>query len=282
MADIPRQSGVYCIKNTVNGKVYIGSAVNLKTRECQHRTTLVAGKHFNRYLQAAWKKYGPDAFRFEVLEFVPDKLNLTTVEQGFMDAHQSYIEDFGYNLRPKAESTLGMKMSEEVVERMRQSKIGKKQSPEHIANRMASIVSGGGLEKMRLANLGKKQSPDLVAKRMATMDANGGRERGRLALIGRKASPETRAKQSASLTGRKMSAEAVRKSAEARTGQSRPDIGQWAPEKFSMFTAEQVIAIRQDRATGMTYRAIAEKWGCNISTAHGVVNGKGAFYAKCA
>ncbi len=49
MAEFPAASGIYAIRNVLNGKVYVGSAVNLKKRQIQHWADLVAGRHFNRH-----------------------------------------------------------------------------------------------------------------------------------------------------------------------------------------------------------------------------------------
>lgn len=264
------KSGVYCIKNTITGKVYIGSAVDLKKRKIEHFSTLASGMHSNRYLLSAYRKHGAAAFEFIVLELVPDKSNLTTVEQKFMDARQSYIEAFGYNLRLKAESNLGMKVSAEGVERMRRAQIGKKHSPEHIANRLASAIASGGIERARASKIGKKQSAEHVAKRGASMRASGGYDRVRLSNIGRKHSPEDRQKISDAQTGRTHSTE------------WRENISKSMVGKNSIFTKGQVAQIRADRALGMTYKKIAAKYGCALSTAYFAANCIGAFYAECA
>lgn len=64
-------SGVYRIVNTINHKVYIGSAVNLRRRELRHWNELSLGKHHNKHLQRAWVKYGCEAFVFEVIATIP-------------------------------------------------------------------------------------------------------------------------------------------------------------------------------------------------------------------
>lgn len=271
------KSGIYCIKNTVTGKVYIGSAVNLRKRKNEHFSTLAAGTHANRYLQSAYDKYGLAAFEFTVLELVPDSAALTAAEQRFMDEHGAF--GLGYNLRPIAASMLGFKHSDAAKAAVSKAHKGRVWSADIVAKRRAGLHAGDGIQRMREAHLGKKQSAEWVASRVAGMIATGGLERMRTARIGSKASEATKAKQSASLTGRKMSPEAVRKSSEARTGQSRPDVAQWAPEKFAMFRPEQVLQIRADRASGLTYRKLADKYDCSIGTAHFAVNGTGAFYS---
>lgn len=59
--------GIYTLTNTVSGTVYVGQARNIRKRWEVHRCTLEKGGHRNGYLQRAWNKYGPEAFRFEVI-----------------------------------------------------------------------------------------------------------------------------------------------------------------------------------------------------------------------
>lgn len=59
-------TGVYCIRHMRSGKNYVGSAARcLVNRLRDHVYELDRDKHHNRYLQAAWTKYGKAAFRFE-------------------------------------------------------------------------------------------------------------------------------------------------------------------------------------------------------------------------
>src|SRR5258706_8122963 len=60
---------VYCIKNTIEEKVYVGStAQNPETRWRQHKKLLESNKHSIGHLQADWNKLGENAFEFYVLE----------------------------------------------------------------------------------------------------------------------------------------------------------------------------------------------------------------------
>src|SRR5260221_10508487 len=67
---IPATSGIYRITCAVTRKIYIGSAMNLRKRWKDHSFYLQRNEHHNPKLQAAWNKYGPDAFTFEVWELV--------------------------------------------------------------------------------------------------------------------------------------------------------------------------------------------------------------------
>ena len=64
------RTGVYCIRNTTNGKLYVGSAaVSFKARWNSHRNALRRGEHAAKHLQSSWNKYGEDKFEFLVLEY---------------------------------------------------------------------------------------------------------------------------------------------------------------------------------------------------------------------
>lgn len=102
-------SGIYKIQNKVNGKLYIGSAVNLPKRFYHHQNRLLAGRHANKHLQKAWDKYGQTAFRFVVVEKVERTYDLIRREQYWINKFQSYTK--GYNLCPTAGSSLGIKRS---------------------------------------------------------------------------------------------------------------------------------------------------------------------------
>jgi len=85
--DIPDTSGVYQIRCKRNGKVYVGSAVNLRVRWEAHQRGLRKGLHHNSYLQRAWTCYGAMSFEFTVLEFVEGA--------GLLEAEQRWIHETG-------------------------------------------------------------------------------------------------------------------------------------------------------------------------------------------
>jgi group I intron endonuclease len=64
-------SGVYMITNRENGRLYIGSSVDIGRRWEYHRTKLGSGRHENKALQEDATRYGRDAFSISVLEEAP-------------------------------------------------------------------------------------------------------------------------------------------------------------------------------------------------------------------
>lgn len=70
--EIKTEAGIYQVRNTVNGKVYVDSTMNLRTINGQ-QFMLDMGSHRNRKLQAEWSAFGKEAFVIEVLEVMKIK-----------------------------------------------------------------------------------------------------------------------------------------------------------------------------------------------------------------
>lgn len=111
MKNMPKKSGIYQIRNLVNGKIYVGSAVNLRRRKREHFNRLKNNKHPNIKLQRAYKKYGENNLVFEIIELVPNKEQLLDREQYYID-HLNSVNK-GYNICPVAGSSLKVKRSDE-------------------------------------------------------------------------------------------------------------------------------------------------------------------------
>jgi len=126
------QAGVYKIINKVNGRFYIGSAVNIKKRWRYHIQDLNKGKHGNGYLQRAWNKYGSDNFIFEVLEYC-EPSELIRMEQDYLDSTGAC--ESGYNMCPVAGNRLGTKMPPDAVRRVAEANRGRKMSEEECRNK---------------------------------------------------------------------------------------------------------------------------------------------------
>ena len=102
-------SGIYIIKNNINDKVYIGSAVNCHRRFIQHKSDFNKQCHNQRF-QNFVNKYGIDTLIFEIIEIVENKEHLIDREQYGIDYYKSYNPKKGYNICKTAGSTLGCKM----------------------------------------------------------------------------------------------------------------------------------------------------------------------------
>lgn len=100
--------GIFQIRNMLDGKVFIGSATNLKAKWNMHRTQLEAGNHLNTRLQADWNAEGADNFVYEIVELLPHsddpnfdvQRELKALEALVVETLQPYDEK-GYNIRPR-------------------------------------------------------------------------------------------------------------------------------------------------------------------------------------
>lgn len=130
---------IYMIKNTINNKVYIGSAIGHYRRKGQHFYLLRNNKHFNSHLQNSWNKYGESNFEFRVLEFIKDKEELSNREEFYIDKFKSNDNSNGYNSRTYCKTNLGVKRSLE--SRLKQSISKKGKTPNIDYKKVAALNS---------------------------------------------------------------------------------------------------------------------------------------------
>jgi hypothetical protein len=71
--ETPKQAGIFLVTNTSNGKVLLGSSLNLHGPLNKHRFMLSIGYHWLKPLQEDWNQSGPDCFKFEILEVIKPK-----------------------------------------------------------------------------------------------------------------------------------------------------------------------------------------------------------------
>lgn len=103
-----KPAGIFQIRNKANGKVLLGSSLNLEGPLNAHKFMLTTGRHRNEVLQKEWTEYGEDQFVFEILEVVKvtDDPNfnledeLTLLEQIWLEKAQPF-GDRGYNIGTK-------------------------------------------------------------------------------------------------------------------------------------------------------------------------------------
>ncbi|HEY0511668.1 MAG TPA: GIY-YIG nuclease family protein [Thermoanaerobaculia bacterium] len=104
----PRPMGIYQVRNTVNGKVLIGTSVDLPSMLNRQRAQLRLGGYSNRALQKDWTEFGPEAFAIEILDILPPSdrpaydpaADLQALEALWLEKLTPFGER-GYNARPK-------------------------------------------------------------------------------------------------------------------------------------------------------------------------------------
>jgi group I intron endonuclease len=150
---LPKEPGIYRIKDRDSSKFYIGSSINIKRRVTQHIYRLNRGDHSNPIMQSIWNK-DPCRLYFECVKLVKDanKQTLLELEQKYLDKAKVGKNKNCMNILLIANSHLGVKRRPESIEKLRKVHIGRKASEETRA-------------KQRAAKLGKKQSPEHVFKR---------------------------------------------------------------------------------------------------------------------
>ncbi len=159
--------GIYKIINVVNNKFYVGSAVDLKRRKTRHFSELRNGRHNNRHLQAAWVKYGEQAFVFVVVEELPDEADLLAAENVWLKEHVG--KDYCYNLGVDATAPM-IGMGGELS-----PTYGRKRTAEELAaqNWTGKKHTEESKEKIRAHLIGKPKSAEVRAKISATLSGEG-------------------------------------------------------------------------------------------------------------
>lgn len=122
------KSGIYCIKNVVNNKVYIGKAKCIYKRIKQHITHLnTKSRDENPHLINSWYKHGRQNFEYYVLEYCEIEI-LSEKELFWIKKLDSLDRNKGYNLR--LDSSTGLVITEQTRQKLRNSQIERFKNPE--------------------------------------------------------------------------------------------------------------------------------------------------------
>jgi len=114
--------GIYGIRNTVNGKWYIGQSSNLEKRIRRHFSSLRGNRHYNLHLQRAFGVYEESAFEWKILEECSED-NIDDRERTWIAFYKSDQKEFGYNDQSGGHAM--KRYSEESRRKMSLSHIGK-------------------------------------------------------------------------------------------------------------------------------------------------------------
>jgi group I intron endonuclease len=182
--------GVYRIRNVVNGHCYVGSAINLVRRWCNHRSRLRSGRHHSKRLQSAWNRYGEASFVFELLiRCAPE--DLLFYERRAISVLGSHSA--GYNCSPDVHmSQLGRHHTAAAREKMSRAAKARR-----LGAAQRAAISASLKEAYQDGRRAKPQSgPEQTARVRAAIAT---------ALTGRHHSADRRAKNAASHEGIKQS-----------------------------------------------------------------------------
>lgn len=96
-----RPMGIFQVRNTITGRILLGSSVDLPARLNRERAQLSLRSHANKQLQADWSTYGEAAFEFTTLDTLTPpaddpsydpRSDLQALEQMWLDSLAPYGE----------------------------------------------------------------------------------------------------------------------------------------------------------------------------------------------
>lgn len=114
-----KKTGIYKLTLIKDGRIYIGSSVNIKKRWEGHKSASTIEDDSIQYIQKALRKYGINAFSWEIMELCSEEL-LIEREQHYLDILQPFPRlNQGFNIREIADSNLGIKFSDEAKQKLK-------------------------------------------------------------------------------------------------------------------------------------------------------------------
>lgn len=174
--ELKKKSGIYVWINKITGRALVGStgaSIGFSIRRSTYISNLKIGKWRNNHFQRSWNKYGPENFRFDILEFVEDKF-LIAYENSYISYYRSLpggvynqagpAENPRRGVKNSAEHNLksslartGIKLTAEHIENLRKSHLGIKPSKEALEKRSISMTGKVTSEEVKL-KIGKANS----------------------------------------------------------------------------------------------------------------------------
>jgi group I intron endonuclease len=189
--------GIYQIINKLDGRVYIGSSNNLKSRKYRHFLLLNNNNHDNIYLQRSYNKVKSkyeeknikNYFIFEIIKRIEKYEDKEKLKEELLKWEQHYLDVFiikgnidkkrCYNLCPTVINKLGFRHTKETINKLRESHLGKKHTEETKQKMSISkskenhpfynkIFSEEHINKLRESHLGKKHTEETKQKMSKT------------------------------------------------------------------------------------------------------------------
>jgi hypothetical protein len=87
--------GVFAVRCTVTGEVWVGSSANLDSSRTGIWFMLRNGMHHNKAMQAAWNTHGADVFQYEVLENFEEDVSSMQLSDLLRDRQKHWRTELG-------------------------------------------------------------------------------------------------------------------------------------------------------------------------------------------
>lgn len=127
-SNLETRPGIYKITNNVNGKFYIGKSVNVNHRIKNHISASFNenDSSYNQIIHQAIRKYGPENFTYEVLEYCNEE-ELNNKEKEYILRYNAITD--GYNV---SEGGDGGPCANPKIELKRRNTVKEKYGAEHL------------------------------------------------------------------------------------------------------------------------------------------------------
>jgi len=150
---------IYKLTNTLNNKIYIGLTTESISERCRKRIAEAKYRDSrNSYILNAIRKHGSEVFKVEQIDTAITLEELQQKEIFYIQQYNSTNRKIGYNLTKGGEGNLGLKMSDETKEKIRQKRLGNKWSNERKLKHSETLKSKNidhskAIENCKLHNL---------------------------------------------------------------------------------------------------------------------------------
>jgi group I intron endonuclease len=154
--------GIYLILNTINNKVYVGQSIDLTARWRKHQK-----EKKKSYLYNAMRKYGPEAFKFVVVEYCL-RSQLDGKEIYWIKAFKAQDSNYGYNNTTGGKN--GFSFSERSRKKMSESRLKYLKDPDNLSllrDQLTSLREDPRVEARRVRNLASSRRTEKARKEVS-------------------------------------------------------------------------------------------------------------------
>ena len=168
-----RESGIFCIRNIPNGKIFIGKSIGLREARKRCFSRLRGNKFANKALQKDFRLFNEEEFEFRVLEYCRPE-ELSEKKKVYIEHFNALNPEYGYNwmkqkhMEELGERKIGVSRSSEIRKKISETKTGVPRGEETIRKISETIAGTVHTEEwnnnIRLALKEKKLSEETKQK----------------------------------------------------------------------------------------------------------------------